>query len=136
MHRYSSRLVFLLLAATSFAVASGCAKMREEVKEATGQTETDWQEQRDKFVQRTNNRLQDISETVDELNVKKFNDRQKSQKARESVNRMQGLMSEVRQGLRSVQQSGPENWDNRRASVRTNLNRLESEYKEAQKMLE
>lgn len=125
----------LLILSVTLTFASGACStqtkshIKEEVSEAAGVTNEDWQERKDSFIEKSENRISDIGKDLNSMQKKPIKaNKDKKEKFNEDIDQAKDLVSDLRDSLNDLRKTNTENWTDEQSEFQTSLNKLENKF--------
>lgn len=122
----------------SLILTAGCTSkvskshLKEELREAIGQTKDDWHERKSEFISKSEIRLNDLNNDLYEM--KKTNHKMKRNKRRKVTKKVDSaleLVRSTREELFNLRNVRAEKWQSEKNSFLSKMNILESKFSEA-----
>ncbi len=128
----------LIMALCGCTTAGERSQLKEEVKEATGRTNTDWVERRQDVLLKAKTRLEDMSKDI--VNIEKAGTKAASTKELKSqfkgkVSTTQTSLAEARQSFQTLEAADAGHWESLYTDFKNKMNVVESQFHQLRSMV-
>jgi len=135
MNQKQKTVTTTFLIAGALATLTSCSsvgqysKTKEEFKEATGQTLTSWSERKNKFISKSENRINDIAVDLTSMKNNQFKlPKSEREKALSDIDKSSELVDEVRSSLNELKKATASEWQDEKREFLSKMDILDNSF--------